>query len=279
MTGGVWKAGGEEGEFGERSPYSVEFVGPEISIHVHSRLRPSPALIWHFNVLGRLLAQFYVAKQREVKLKQQSYVQAVHETGARLTHDVKNLLQSLNVLCSAADQSTGDSVAFQAMIRRNLPVITQRLQHTLDKLQRPTVETGRFIRPEVWWESLCRAYSHPAVTFQADIINDAAPVPRDLFETSADNLINNALEKRKLDPRVTVTVHLHCGSEVKFSVRDTGKPVPASVARGLFQGPVPSETGYGIGLYQLFRQAEATGFHLRLVANEPGDVRFELSNV
>ena len=279
VTGGVWNAGGEEGSFGERSPYTVEFVAPEISIHAYSRLRPSPALVWHFNVLGRLLAQFYVAKQREVKLKQQSNVQAVHETGARLTHDVKNLLQSLNVLCSAADQRSGDSVAFQAMIRRNLPVITQRLQHTLDKLQRPTVETGRFIRPDVWWEALCRAYSHPAVKYEAEVVNDAAPVPRDLFETSADNLINNALEKRKLDPSVTVSVRLYCGAEVRFTVEDTGKAVPANVVRGLFQGPVPSETGYGIGLYQLARQAQATGFHLRLSSNEPGAVRFELSNV
>jgi signal transduction histidine kinase len=280
VTGGVWRAGDEQGEFGEPSPHHVEFEAPELSIRVFTPIRPSPALVWHFNVLGRLLAQVYVAKQRELKLKQQSYVQAVHETGAKLTHDVKNLLQSLNVLCSAAQQEGGDPQALQGMIRRHLPLVTQRLQATLDKLQRPTVETGRFIRPEVWWDAIKRSYSHPAVTFETDIRSPAiGPVPRDLFETAADNLINNAVEKRKLDPTVTVNVKLVCAEGVvSFTVRDTGKPVSRDVVRGLFQGPVQSETGYGIGLFQLHRQAEASGFRLRLVANEPGDVAFELAS-
>ena len=64
----------------------------------------SPSLEWHFHLLGQLLGEFYVAKVREQKLQQQTYVQAVHETGARVTHDVKNLLQSLNVLCAAAER-------------------------------------------------------------------------------------------------------------------------------------------------------------------------------
>jgi signal transduction histidine kinase len=278
ISGGVWRAGSEEGEFGERAPHSVEFTAAELSMQVYSRLRPSPALVWHFHVLGRLLLQFYLAKQREVKLRQQSYVQAVHETGARLTHDVKNLLQSLNSLTSAAAQEGGDPAAFQAMVRRNLPTVTQRLQATLDKLQRPpTVETGRFVRPEVWWETVMRSYNHPALHFETEIRAPAlGPLPKDLFETAADNLINNALEKQKTDPSVTVTAILHCDGQVRFTVKDTGKPVPREVERGLFMGPVPSDTGYGIGLYQVYRQAEAAGYLLELATNEPGNVVFEL---
>ena len=278
ISGGVWRAGGEQGEFGERAPHSVEFSGAELSMQVYSRLRPSPALVWHFHVLGRLLLQFYLAKQREVKLRQQSYVQAVHETGARLTHDVKNLLQSLNTLTSAAAQEGGDPAAFQAMVRRNLPTVTQRLQATLDKLQHPpTVETGRFVRPDVWWETVMRSYSHPAVHFETDIkAPPRGPLPKDLFETAADNLINNALEKHKVDPAVRVTAVLSCDGQVRFTVHDTGKPVPREVERGLFMGPVPSDTGYGIGLYQVYRQAEAAGYVLELATNEPGNVVFQL---
>lgn len=278
VTGGVWSAGSDSGRFGETSAHSVEFTAPELSVCIYSRLRPSPSLVWHFNVLGRLLAQVYIAKQRELKLKQQSYVQAVHETGAKLTHDVKNLLQSLNVICSAAQQEDGDPQQLQAMIRRNLPIVTQRLQATLDKLQRPTVETGRFIRPDAWWDAIKRGYVHPAVSFTEEITNASlGPLPRDLFETAADNLINNAVEKRKLDPNVAITVSLTCTDTLAFRVHDTGKPVSRDVVRGLFQGPVPSETGYGIGLFQLYRQAEASGYKLRLVANELGNVCFELS--
>jgi signal transduction histidine kinase len=281
IMGGVWRAGGEQGQFGERGPHSVDFSAAELSMQVYSRLRPSPALVWHFHVLGRLLLQFYLAKQREVKLRQQSYVQAVHETGARLTHDVKNLLQSLNTLTSAAAQEGGDPIAFQAMVRRNLPTVTQRLQATLDKLQRPpTVETGRFVRADAWWDTVMRSYNHPGLTFETDIKSPPpGPLPKDLFETAADNLINNALEKNKLDPTVRVTAALHCDGQVRFSVTDTGKPVPRDVERGLFMGPVPSDTGYGIGLYQVYRQAEAAGYVLELASNEPGQVVFQLRSV
>jgi hypothetical protein len=46
--------------------------------------------------------------------------------------------------------------------------------------------------------------------------------------------------------------------------------------QGLLRGPVPSDTGYGIGLYQVARQAEMSGFSFRLAGNEPGQVCFEL---
>jgi hypothetical protein len=42
---------------------------------------------------------------------------------------------------------------------------------------------------------------------------------------------------------------------------------------------VRSETGYGIALYQIARQAEMLGFGLALVHNESGRVCFELTGV
>ena len=70
-----------------------------------------PTLHWHLHLLGQLLGEFYVAKLREEKLRQASYLQAVHETGARMTHDIKNLLQSLNVLTSVAARDEGARLA------------------------------------------------------------------------------------------------------------------------------------------------------------------------
>lgn len=61
-----------------------------------------------------------------------SYLRAVHETGARLTHDVKNLLQSLSNLCFMAQASDDNGKAFNQQIQRQLPQITQRLQQTLE---------------------------------------------------------------------------------------------------------------------------------------------------
>jgi hypothetical protein len=277
VTGGSWMTAGDSGEFGTRSKYTVDYAGREVSIRLYCRHRPSPSLVWHFNLLGQLVGQFYVAKQRELKLQQQTYVQALHETGARMTHDVKNLLQTLNVLCSAAEREPdGDPGALHGLMRRHLPTVLQRLQQTLDKLQRPQLDSGRFITIEAWWESLQKTYQLRGVEFEATALDGGILLPKDLFDSASENLLQNALEKRKVDPDVAVTVSLVCGDEIVLRVCDSGRPVSRNVLQGLLRGPVPSETGYGIGLYQVARQAEMSGFSFRLAGNEPGQVCFEL---
>jgi hypothetical protein len=277
VTGGSWTTGADTGDFGVASKHTVEYAGRDVSIRLYSRHRPSPSLVWHFHLLGQLLGQFYVAKQREIKLQQQTYVQALHETGARMTHDVKNLLQSLNVLCSAAERDPdGDPAALQALMRRHLPTVLQRLQHTLDKLQRPQMDSGRFAHADAWWESLQKTFHLRGVRFEARGLGAGILLPKDLFDSASDNMLQNALEKRKLDPEVTVAVTLDCTDHISLRVCDSGRPVARNVLDGLLKGPVPSETGYGIGLYQVMRQAEAAGFRFSLVRNDPGEICFEL---
>ncbi len=279
VTGGEWVSGGESGNFGTPSRHSVEYAGREVRIRLFSRHRTSPSLVWHFNLLGQLVGQFYTAKQREQKLQQQTYVQALHETGARVTHDVKNLLQSLNVLCSAAErepEAGGEPGAFQSLIRRHLPVVMQRLQQTLDKLQRPQIDGGKFERADLWWQGVQRAYQMRGVEFIAGTVSDRVVLPKDLFDGALENLVQNALEKRKLHPALKVTARFDCAGPIRLEVCDTGRPVAAELLKGLLRGPVRSDTGYGIGLYQLARQAEVSGFVLELVRNDPGRVCFEV---
>ncbi|MCD6043312.1 MAG: ATP-binding region ATPase domain protein, partial [Burkholderiales bacterium] len=87
VAGVRWRAGEASGEQGSRTPHSVEYVSSELALTIFSRYRLAPTLVWHLHLLGQLLAEFYVAKLREEKLRQASYLQAVHETGARMTHD------------------------------------------------------------------------------------------------------------------------------------------------------------------------------------------------
>jgi sensor histidine kinase regulating citrate/malate metabolism len=90
-------------------------------------------------------------------------------------------------------------------------------------------------------------------------------------------MIQNALEKRKLDPSVQVRVTFDIADSVSLTVCDSGRPVVREVLAGLLRGPVPSDSGYGIGLYQVGRQAELLGFSFRIAANEQGNVCFELA--
>src|SRR5918999_3050373 len=123
VAGVRWQAGEASGEQGSRTAHAVEHASSELALTIYSRYRLGPTLRWHLHLLGQLLGEFYVAKLREEKLRQASYVQAVHETGARLTHDIKNLLQSLSVLTSVAAREEGGS---DALVRRQLPLIERR---------------------------------------------------------------------------------------------------------------------------------------------------------
>ena len=78
-------------------------------------------------------------KRRENALRRNAYLQAVHETGARLTHDVKNLLQSLYALTSIAPR--GEAGGYDALLQRQLPQLTKRLHATLEKLRAPEIAT------------------------------------------------------------------------------------------------------------------------------------------
>ena len=278
VAGVAWRAGRAHGELGGRTPQVVEFANAELELRISSRYRLTPALQWHIELLGRLLGEFYVAKLREEKLRETSYMQAVHETGARTTHDIKNLLQSLNVLVSVAtDSDARDAARLNALVRRQLPVVAQRLAQTLERLQRPQPEGDNYISATSWWDGIARQYQNEGVEFLPAAVPASARLPRMLFDSVADNLIRNALAKRAEQPSVRVRASLDGTGELALRVRDTGSAVPEDVAAGLLRSPVSSSGGLGIGLYQAARQASASGYRLALEENREGNVCFVLS--
>jgi len=274
VAGVTWRAGSHRGERGSRTPNLVELTNGELDLRIYSRYRLGPTLQWHLNLLGQLLGEFYVAKVREEKLREASYLQAVHETGARTTHDIKNLLQSLNVLCSVATGSDyRDSAQLNALVRRQLPLVAQRLAQTLERLQRPQAEAESYVSATHWWEAISRQYQSEGVEFSAAKVAADARLPRSLFDSVADNLIRNALAKRAAEPGLRVRVSLDGAS---LRVCDSGSAVPDAVADALLRAPISSSSGLGIGLYQAGRQAEASGYRLVLETNRDGEVCFAL---
>ena len=288
IVGGAWVpaegARGGSGQFGAESEFRLDFSGEPLVFSLFTRHKLSPALVWHFHLLLQLTNEYYAAKQHARELQRMSYLQAVHETGARLTHDVKNLLQSLNNLCYAAQQplpAPGDD-RLSLLLSRQLPQITQRLRQTLDKLQQPeiTLVSSGSARvgdtlAEAWWRTIQQRYAHEPVVFAEMVFAANSRVPSALFDGVADNLVQNALLKRQADEHVAIRVSLSSDAR-NLRVHDNGACVPESVARDLFAVPVSSENGLGIGLYHAARQAEAFGFVLKLIGNANGDVCFEL---
>jgi hypothetical protein len=279
VTGGEWIAGKSSGRFGEIAGRRWEFSHGGMVLVLYTQHTLSPTLIWHFNLLAQYLAQLHADKQRAQALKQLSYMQAVHETGARLTHDVKNLLQSLNALCSAGlEPGAESSLEYQSLLRRQLPAITDRLAETLAKLNAPqSIASARWVSAAEWWQDLSQRMG---VMHWIDFTAESpitGELPAEVFSGVIDNLIRNIAEKHLREPELRAQVELeHADEGFRLIVCDSGSAMDEDIASSLFVGPVSSESGYGIGLYHAARYAEAAGYRLNLIENRAGRVCFRL---
>ena len=281
VSGLEWEARLGHGESGVKSDYSAEFWFQDLRLKIYTRWSLSPAVLLHLKLLTQMVGHFYDAKRREQVQRQSAYTQAIYETGARLTHDVKNLLQSLHSLCAAVETSGPDQAeALQNLMQRQLPQITQRLNVTLDKLRSPEQADATRVDATVWWEGLVQRYHGRSIQFQVD--GGAArdlKLPSELFDSVADNLIENALNKSAGAAALQVRVIFSAMRGGTLTVCDNGAAIVKATAEQLFQGPVSSQTGLGVALYQAARQATQLGYRIALAANEPGRVCFVLAQV
>lgn len=278
VAGVAWRSPHGSGELGARSRYQADYSHQDLALNFHTKWSLSPALLLHLKLLTQMLGHFYEAKQREELQRQNAYTQAIYETGARLTHDMKNLLQSLHSLCAAAESSdAGEAASLQQLIRRQLPQIAQRLAATLEKLQAPHAETTAQVDATAWWDVLKLRYKRGGIECSAGSDLAGLTVPGDLFDSVAENLLQNAIAKSRLHPGLRISVLFEPAAGGRLRVCDTGPALPKAIASQIFVTPVPSQSGLGIGLYQAARQAEQLGYKLALASNSDGNVCFELA--
>lgn len=281
VRGARWKSPDGEGSFGIETGNAARFQYHDLEIEFHTEISLSPALFLHVRLLAQVIGEFYEGKRREQALRQNAYLQAVHETGAMLTHDIKNLLQTLFTLTSTSmmKQANGSADAYQALMERQLPLLTKRLQSTLDKLHNPEIiEHSAPVPAGEWWQGVSQRTGEPAVSYVQTGV-PTHPVPAGLFDSMLENCLENALRKQGNVPtEVTVTLFETAGMPA-LAVADNGAPIPEDMVRNLFIAPLSggSVAGLGIGLFQVARQARLAGYELRLASNEPGQVRFELT--
>jgi signal transduction histidine kinase len=279
VSGIDWKSRMAHGRFGQPTEHIAEFSFRGLSLSIFGRSALSPAVLLHLRLLIQMVGHFHEAKQREQLQRQNAYSQAIYETGARLTHDVKNLLQSMKSLCAAAENS-GDqpSAELHALIQRQLPQMSQRLTNTLDKLKSPQEVDSSRVDSAIWWRGIVQRYSGRNIRFEVDGAEGSVKLPLELFDSVADNLIQNALNKAVHGTPLNVRVMFSIAGGGTLTVCDDGAPLAAHLSGQLFAGPVTSQTGLGVGLYQSAQQAEQQGFRVALAVNEPGKVCFVLTH-
>ncbi len=277
MRGGNWRSADGEGSFGTPSGHASRFAFHGLELTFHSAIPLSPALFLHMRLLAQVVGEFYEGKRRESALRSHAYMQAVHETGARLTHDIKNLLQSIYALTSVAPK--GGAEGYAGLLQRQLPQLAQRLHATLEKLRAPEIATRELPVPaRAWWAGVERRLAGQALELSAEI-GDGVEVPAALFDSLLENCLDNARAKRAREPGLAISVSFRAlGPEILLSVCDTGSAVAEAVERHLFREPIAQSRGegLGIGLFQAARQAAQAGFRLRLAANADGRVCFAI---
>ena len=246
----------------------------KLTVVLYFKADPGTALTQHTILLIRMAYQFYLAKLNQEKVRAQEHFATIHHTGARLTHDVKNILQSIKTSLDILEMDK-DTPASQKLLESNLKQIGARLQNTLDKLRAPQLNThNSLVDCHKWMERLQKQHStNTRISLHSDIENNLV-VPVDLFDSVAENLINNALKK----PSATaIELRLLSSNDtILLSVCDDGEPISPDIENNLFSKPVSSGSGMGIGLYQSAIMARAFNFELVLSQNEHGRVCFNL---
>jgi len=203
-------------------------------------------------------------------------LKAVYETGSKLTHDIKNILQALQALTSVVQTSDNPTNSHQLM-EKQLPLLTQRLKNTLDKLQTKTDTGLSFALVSTWWKELQSRYHGRDIIFTGSAELEIS-IDTDIFNSILENLLENSRSKRRSHPEIEITASLGVvNKQVVVQVCDTGEPVPDSKTDALFKQILPSNDGYGIGLYQCAQLAARNGFKLCLLHNTEGNVCFQLS--
>lgn len=278
VSGVTWHTDDSEGSVGEiHKGHSTAFQYKDFAMTVSSNWPISPALYVHTHLLTQIIGEFYLAKQREMTLQQNTYMQAFYETGSRLTHDIKNILQSLSALIGAAQQVDAQNEAkLIQLIQRQLPLLNQRISSTLDKLSSPSVDKKRLAQFTAWWKLLCLRYGQPFITFQADDIPNRE-INAEVLDSILDCLLSNAIEKSKHERQLLIQVSLKKQAEgYVLSVLDNGTSIPATISKKLFQQHISASNGLGVGLYHAAQDAEQAGYRLSLGSNKKGQVRFDI---
>lgn len=250
-------------------------ISDQILVTIYFKSDPGKALRQHTILLIRMAYQFYLAKLNQDKMRAQEHFATIHHTGARLTHDIKNILQSIKTSIDIVQASSDDKKQkTKHLLQQNLNQISNRLESTLAKLKSPEITTSiKIIGLDDWVKRFHAEHSYPWLSVNHDIsVNHA--VPCELFDSVINNLISNTQNKKEV---TQVILDINAGEEmIVVTVCDNGNPVKPELEKNLFIKPVSSGEGMGIGLYQSAIMARSFNYELELANNENGKVCFSL---
>jgi len=280
ICGVSWHAGSERDSIGEKSAYTVITNDEKLSLSIYTYTPIGPSLFLHTKLLLSVLTFYYRAKLQEQQMVKQAHMQAIYETGSKLTHDVKNILQATQTMTQIINSNDSEVNEVVDVIKKQMPLLTQRLNTTLEKLRSPEAldskanpSTGSLLH---WWNQLQVRYTGRHIKFSSKITKDTE-INIDVYTTVIENLLDNARSKRIIEADLEIYVTLSLvKNRIMLQVMDTGSSIKKSIEQQLFKEVIASNDGFGIGLYQSYELAKNSGYELKIESNINGEVCFSL---
>jgi len=283
ISGIYWQTENDDGLKGNKSTHQVRLDDKTLTVIIYTHTPVGPSLTFHSKLQLSVLAFYYRAKLQEQQIIKQAHMQAIYETGSKLTHDVKNILQSTKTMSQIINDNDADMQEIVALLKKQMPILNQRLNITLEKLKAPSkneasdsgsTNTGSILQ---WWEQLQLRYTEHHIIFSSQV-NKNIEIPTDVFTTVFENLLDNARSKRIREPNLEIHIKLtNIDNQIRLSVTDTGSAISEQIKQQLFKEVVSSQDGFGIGLYQSYELAKKHGYKLSVANNTDGNVEFSLS--
>ena len=281
VSGVNWNTDNESGFEGQKTAHHVDINDEKLNLTLYTFTPVGPSLLLHAKLLLSVLTFYHRAKIQEQQLIKQAHLQAIYETGSKLTHDVKNILQSTQTMTQIINDTDSEMREIIEIIKKQMPILTQRLNNTLEKLTAPAsadniseAATGSLLH---WWNQLQTRYTGRHIEFTCNVAKDHE-IPLDIFTTVIENLLDNARNKRIRESDLRINIELNkVDGRLTLTVTDTGSAIPADVQLKLFKEVVSSHDGFGIGLYQSYELAKNYGYELSIEGNNDGHVSFMLS--
>ncbi len=250
-------------------------ISSQLQVTIYFKSDPGQALQQHTILLVRMAYQFYLSKVNQEKMRAEEHFETIHHTGARLTHDIKNILQSIKTSINIVQFQPGENQPLPLkLLQQNLHQISTRLESTLSKLKAPELSTSiPYLDIQTWINNFKTINNQQKVQYHDDIQQNHQ-IPSDLFDSVINNLLVNALNKEET---LEIRVDLISNEEmIIITVCDDGDKVNSELENQLFNKPVSSGQGMGIGLYQSAFMARTFNYELELANNQQGKVCFSL---
>ena len=133
ICGIKWQTEHSEGLEGKPSSNHVSTNDEKLKLTIYTYTPVGPSLAFHSKLQLSVLTFYYRAKLQEQQIIKQAHMQAIYETGSKLTHDVKNILQSTKTMSQIINDTDSEMQEIVDLLKKQMPLLTQRLNTTLEK--------------------------------------------------------------------------------------------------------------------------------------------------